>query len=571
MGIGHKFFGWTDCASSFLFSCTSQNSSSSQKPSTNDSVTLVDRGYRNQTQTYRDTAVTYKPAANLQIDDSIDVFFDLETGQGEARYVRQTIRHSSIFRKPSQLTTGSVLGSSSPTPQGRSLIASEQQNITKSITSLKAKMTQRSREDRKNKELLHAKLTSRMEWFRNKAELNNLLRKYAKEFGYDRIDAVKAKSYDWKRFKMFKNVSTILTQDGMGSEYVGNNEVIANKMKEVKDEVSFLLGADTARITASPDDEVVASTAAFNRALGSIMISGGGGMRGRALDETDDKVTSTIAKSILFSSTDTFQSPGWKLQHVDSSQFKPNVTLGLEKDVIFYGMGSCPNVNVTSNDPVTFYLTLFRTNCLPEAKQYLEHLIEEKYVQVVVQQNLTLFAFSNDSEGSFALLQEKKRLRSEEVRRLGAALELVAFSETYVNLAKKGEGKSWGGRNVSRSVSTIRQFFIRYVTLARSKGDEHFLKLVRNLVVTLKGVMTKLIQDEEMFLAQCVPTKDACRTELSLNSADQFEIHAISQFLIRGLAPVERNFGGDDGVEVAFRKFVDLNKAALRESVAFYQ
>lgn len=83
--------------------------------------------------------------------------------------------------------------------------------------------------------------------------------------------------------------------------------------------------------------------------------------------------------------------------------------------------------------------------------------------------------------------------------------------------------------------------------------------------------MTKLIQDEEMFLAQCVPTKDACRTELSLNSADQFEIHAISQFLIRGLAPVERNFGGDDGVEVAFRKFVDLNKAALRESVAFYQ
>lgn len=373
-------------------------------------------------------------------------------------------------------------------------------------------MTQRSREDRKNKELLHAKLTSRMEWFRNKAELNNLLRKYAKEFGYDRIDAVKAKSYDWKRFKMFKNVSTILTQDGMGSEYVGNNEVIANKMKEVKDEVSFLLGADTARITASPDDEVVASTAAFNRALGSIMISGGGGMRGRALDETDDKVTSTIAKSrytkfshlimisslslsfrsgILFSSTDTFQSPGWKLQHVDSSQFKPNVTLGLEKDVIFYGMGSCPNVNVTSNDPVTFYLTLFRTNCLPEAKQYLEHLIEEKYVQVVVQQNLTLFAFSNDSEGSFALLQEKKRLRSEEVRRLGAALELVAFSETYVNLAKKGEGKSWGGRNVSRSVSTIRQFFIRYVTLARSKGDEHFLKLVRNLVVTLKGVYAK--------------------------------------------------------------------------------
>lgn len=61
-------------------------------------MTLVDRGYRNQTQTYRDTAVTYKPAANLQIDDSIDVFFDLETGQGEARYVRQTIRHSSIFR-----------------------------------------------------------------------------------------------------------------------------------------------------------------------------------------------------------------------------------------------------------------------------------------------------------------------------------------------------------------------------------------------------------------------------------------------------------------------------------------
>jgi hypothetical protein len=79
--------------------------------------------------------------------------------------------------------------------------------------------------------------------------------------------------------------------------------------------------------------------------------------------------------------------PGWKLQEIEN--FKPNSTLQLES-LIFYGLGSCrykkvkelPVIKPNQEKVVDFYLTLLRTYCLPEAKEYVNHLLHHNFLEI---------------------------------------------------------------------------------------------------------------------------------------------------------------------------------------------
>jgi hypothetical protein len=97
---------------------------------------------------------------------------------------------------------------------------------------------------------------------------------------------------------------------------------------------------------------------------------------------------------VLFSSTDTFQKAGWKLQSLGPSG-KPSDSLQLESH-LFYGLGSCPpkthklsyfelirlKNNSTEESVVDFYLTIFRTYCSEEAREYLQYLLKENYLKI---------------------------------------------------------------------------------------------------------------------------------------------------------------------------------------------
>jgi hypothetical protein len=85
---------------------------------------------------------------------------------------------------------------------------------------------------------------------------------------------------------------------------------------------------------------------------------------------------------------------------------------------------------------------------------------------------------------------QKRKLRADEFRQLSAALEISSFSHNYEEeLNQKWSNSS--GSTVSRSVHYLQQFGFYFVSQARKLADEHFIKLVRNLVITFKGVLYK--------------------------------------------------------------------------------
>jgi hypothetical protein len=289
---------------------------------------------------------------------------------------------------------------------------------------LKEKLRQESLAKKAEKNELHNKLKGRMEWHLYKAQLNNILHNYTKILGYQSFSVV---SKDPGRLQYlitsFRNASDVIKElKDMGDTFKVDNEIVAKRIKTKEPDVRIkILSLENKlqipnysnnykvqlleKTVALVMIENSPSTTAFGKALSSSVKESGGSMNGRAFGEVDTKVAETIAKSIflliyfcayilisiytgiLFSSVDTFQIPGWKLQEIEN--FKPNSILHLES-LIFYGLGSCkykkvkelPVIKPNQEKVVDFCLTLLRTYCLPEAKEYVNHLLHHNFLEI---------------------------------------------------------------------------------------------------------------------------------------------------------------------------------------------
>jgi hypothetical protein len=169
------------------------------------------------------------------MDDTIDAFFDLEVLAGEGHYIRETIRHSSIFRHPAKFLNSVP---SEERSKGRSFSGTENVSLS-NISSLKEKLRQESLAKKAEKNELHNKLKGRMEWHRYKAQLNNILHNYTKILGYQSFSVV---SKDPGRLQYlitsFRNASDVIKElKDMGDTFKVDNEIVAKRIKTKEPDV----------------------------------------------------------------------------------------------------------------------------------------------------------------------------------------------------------------------------------------------------------------------------------------------------------------------------------------------
>jgi hypothetical protein len=123
----------------------------------------------------------------------------------------------------------------------------------------------------------------------------------------------------------------------------------------------------------------------------------------------------------------------------------------------------------------------------------------------------------------------------------------------------------------SASAHYLIEFGFVFIKQARALLDNHFLKLCRNLVLTFKGVMTKLLQDREIATSKCGKqddTHEQCSQVLMMNYNDRLAIHSFLQFMIRGLTPIERD--KTILIDNVYNDFVQRNFKVLKQTLEFY-
>jgi hypothetical protein len=313
-----KYFGWTDCASSFLQTCISSTNTSTentQKTGNGSILALVERGYRNASMNYEDPEklkkIIYLPQEDLTYDDTIEAFWDLEVTAGEGRYVVETIKYSSVFSDPESFI--SEVAETNAGASGRSLSTDRNHSaveITKQLEDERKHLKDRAQERARNKSRVYTQLTSRKAWFQRKIELNSILRKYSDSLALGQYYKVKNNPEKLQSLKRYRNASEVLDElEALGQTFQVN-EVPPQQLGELHDESNTLAKVilraeeEHGRFSSSDDNSV---TSSFGRALTQVMAKTGEGMNGRAFGELDSKVAETIAKSNEINSAHAFQ------------------------------------------------------------------------------------------------------------------------------------------------------------------------------------------------------------------------------------------------------------------------
>lgn len=163
-----------------------------------------------------------------------------------------------------------------------------------------------------------------------------------------------------------------------------------------------------------------------------------------------------------------------------------------------------------------------------------------------------------------------QRLTPREIIKLSLAFELSAFSKTYHklrsdnNFPTKGFMEEADGK-ISRSAGFLTELTMHYIQRARKVSPSHSVRLTRNLLKTLRTVLTKLHQDKLALEQHC---SSDCQTDKMLTQGDKFRITSLLQFVIFGLGPYEKK-GAD--LRTTFDKFVKLNTKAIKERVEEFE
>jgi hypothetical protein len=117
---------------------------------------------------------------------------------------------------------------------------------------------------------------------------------------------------------------------------------------------------------------------------------------------------------------------------------------------------------------------------------------------------------------------------------------------------------------VSRSVRFFTEFCLNFIEASRKVVPTHYVRLTRNILNTLKTLMTKLYQDG-MLLEKC----PECTVDRELNHNDQLQTMGLLELFVHGLAPYEKEQVKD--IRAVFTDFVKLNRPWLEDKVKEYQ
>jgi hypothetical protein len=237
--------------------------------------------------------------------------------------------------------------------------------------------------------------------------------------------------------------------------------------------------------------------------------------------------------------------------------------------VIFYGLGNCeqkspPPIELfDSKEPekvIEYYLKVLRVDCMTNAKERVMNLFNEKFL--VFGESRDIFEVAKNNP-----VVNQARLKPMEMRKLSIAFELSAFSKTYQRM-RTAKFPTSGfieepSCKISRSVSFLTELSLYYIRKARQVSPSHSVRLTRNLLKTLRTVLTKLHQDT-LELGQKCPDP-GCKLDKMVTEGDKFRTVSLIEFIIHGMGPYHK---GAKELKPAFEEFVKLNQQAITERVA---
>ncbi|ODM90809.1 hypothetical protein Ocin01_15873 [Orchesella cincta] len=257
---------------------------------------------------------------------------------------------------------------------------------------------------------------------------------------------------------------------------------------------------------------------------------------------------------------------GWKTQHRPPV---PNITLSYS-GIIFYGLGNCeqkdlPDINLwKSGEPlkvIEYYLKVLRTDCMEKASDRITELVNTGILMI----------YGNDAFFRIPIhhpLIRQPRLTPKEMKQLSLAFEFHAFTKTY-HILRTEKGFPTSGvleeshGIISRSGGFLTELTYYILSKARRFSPEHSVRITRNLLRTLRTVMTKTRQDS-FALEKCAD----CTFDKEVVEGDKFRVMSLIQFIIHGMGPFER---GSWEVKPLFLDFVNINKEAIWQRVREFE
>ncbi|CAL8121194.1 unnamed protein product [Orchesella dallaii] len=257
---------------------------------------------------------------------------------------------------------------------------------------------------------------------------------------------------------------------------------------------------------------------------------------------------------------------GWKTQF---RALIPNITLSYS-GIIFYGLGNCeqkelPDINLwKSGEPlkvIKYYLKVLRTDCMENAFDKITDLVNSGILVI----------FGNDAFFRIPIhhkLVRQPRLTPQEMKQLSLAFEFHAFTKTYHILRTERNFPVNGTLQESHGIISRSGGFLTELTYyilgkVRRFSPEHSVRITRNLLRTLRTVLTKLQQDA-LALAPC----ETCTLDKALTEGDKFRIVSLIQFVIHGLGPFEKD---RRELKPLFDEFVKVNEVALKQRVKEFE
>ncbi len=117
---------------------------------------------------------------------------------------------------------------------------------------------------------------------------------------------------------------------------------------------------------------------------------------------------------------------------------------------------------------------------------------------------------------------------------------------------------------VSRSGLFFTELTHYTVAFARKTTPTHGVRMNRNMLTSLRTIMTKLQQDWLKLDEEC----KGCDLDVRLTIGDKYRVMSLMQFIIYGLGPYHY---GEKYPRAAFNQFVELNHNAITERVKEFE
>ncbi|ODM95394.1 hypothetical protein Ocin01_11286 [Orchesella cincta] len=536
----YKYLGWADCSRTFFSSCQPRPLKNNRKAGGNDAMypKVLKSNYSSVAENLSFvTPTSFLTVIRGENDSTYDLLWDLDNDKAEAYHVRELIKNFSVITDPSTTLRhnkkdGKLKGFNCETTHDASLLTLMQL----------AKDNFQTKHEGKN--VTHTESTYEM--------LKGNLHKHA---------------------ILVKKIHETRVQLRVLLYHIGRKDYLTMRKNPKDMEMMKLTNPDFKNLEERLEG--------LEKELE--LIDQQDSDMDQKLQNLDDSVSMNMSLSDILSK------PGWKYQEFAAdNNNNQNVLdkLAWKDGLLFYGFGTCAyekaewNIHLSDYDEPTnedlekmadFYLKLLRLHCLPEAKYYLLYLIDTGFIK----RNANFFEIPED----LSVLQKPKS-GINELRMISAALEFSIFTKTYQMLLQM-EGIPTRRRttdipliyipNASRTLDFLLHFTALFVKRARADVDIHFIKMARNLVITLRGIMTRLMQDYEILQIHCKNgwTQLICEKEFKSNYGNRLAVNVALQWVLHGLAPIEMN--RNVNTEKNLKAFYKANKKSIELSLAYYE